>query len=170
MLDKLANLRHTHDLLTYTTEFQTIVNKLLLDEKTQLLFYVRGLKSKTKAEVRCKEPTTLIEAMDLAALYEGTIWHEHKVRERPYQKPYHQNNRREYQNAQVNYVAKEETKERLVSKSKLRWSTDGRPICVRCGKTGHIGKDCRSKPRGGKDAQINLVEAKADATNTNSKN
>ena len=90
LLDRLVTLRHTKDLLAYTTEFQTIINKLELDPKLQLLYYVKGLKQKTQAEVRCKQPTTLEEAIDLASLFEGSMFQytEHKEERHPFNKKF----------------------------------------------------------------------------------
>ena len=73
-LERIASLQQTRDLVTYHTEFHTLLNKLTIPAELQILFYLKGLKTRTQAEVRVKKPETLDAAMKIAELYEGAMF------------------------------------------------------------------------------------------------
>jgi len=85
MLGKLTRIRQERDLVTYTTEFMNIVNKLQIGEEMKILFFVKGLKPKTQAELNVKKPKTLDEAIELATIYEGAAFGYQAIEQRKFE-------------------------------------------------------------------------------------
>jgi len=79
LLERLTKLEQKRDLITYLTEFRTIMNKMEeLPAKYQLLYFTRGLKKRTQAELRIKQPATLEDAIHFATVYEAAAFADQK--------------------------------------------------------------------------------------------
>ena len=152
----LTQLRQTKDLLSYSTEFLTYSNKVTLDEENKVIYFLNGLKSKTQAEVRCKDPSTLDKAIDLASKFEGAMfgalnmtYQDKEKSQSLYSKSTpSKGSYSKYSRRPVFKREEEKSQDKRVTQQterSLQWDQEGKPICFRCGRTGHLGKECQAQ-------------------------
>lgn len=72
--DKLANLKQTGGVRGYVAQFQNLVMQIPdINEGEQLDKFVRGLRTKTRIEVRLRRPMKLDEAIVIAECYDSLL-------------------------------------------------------------------------------------------------
>ncbi|KAJ9544413.1 hypothetical protein OSB04_024120 [Centaurea solstitialis] len=151
-----------NDVTTYTTRFHELaklVPHLVTPEQNRVDRYVWGLSPEIRGNVTAADPKTLQEAVDLAnrltnnAIRSGTFSSDktkgkRKMEEstKPQFKGRSGKDKRVTRNYAVQTQAAEKEKGTYQKCGKCGNHHAGRyVICLRCGKGGHVGKDCRGK-------------------------
>jgi len=152
-LNKLINLRQGNSTIQkYNNEFSCLIAKMIdMGEADKLSYYLRGLKSSTQMEVKCRIPNSWYEAREMAVIIETTkesittqqpTKEKQKFKSNWKQKRYHTQN--EEKITDNSSSKRTEVANSSKTKPNYKWTKDGKIICFKCNKVGHKAADCRS--------------------------
>lgn len=132
--DRLADLRQKGSLRDYAQRFQLLMLELPeMNEKDKLWHFFRGLKPQVKIHAELAHPETVREAIRAADVADATLFHSSRMH--------------------TNSTPRPRTDEPVpmeLDMAQRRPAQAGAPrgqlICYRCGKPGHMKRNCRSAP------------------------
>ena len=151
----MDGLSQTGSFAQYLTKFNSIMNRIAnIQEDDKIHYFIRGLARKTRQEVGYRDPKTLLEAIQIASTFENHFFGNRSAGEAvavdlPMEVNFAKQQKFDYKSSRrFNEQRHNNIQSGSYKKSNYKHDDKKQMLsikCFRCGKYGHMIKDCRSK-------------------------
>ena len=152
--NQLDGLSQTGSFAQYLTKFNSIMNRIAnIQEDDKIHYFIRGLARKTRQEVGYRDPKTLLEAIQIASTFENHFFGNRSAGEAvdvdvPMEVNFAKQQKFDYKSSRrFNEQKHNNIQSGSYKKSNYKHDDKKQMLsikCFRCGKYGHMIKDCRS--------------------------
>jgi len=166
---QLYQLKQTGSALKYVTDFRNIVEQVKdMSETDKIMTFMEGLRPATQAEVDYHMPERLEEAMKMAINYDNAHFRKPST-SKAVAKTSQKKERIVYVPPRLETSSHETTEpmdldsiNRSKEHTKKKSNKPSSDACYRCGKTGHIARNCKDKTSSTKEKSVVVSSAEGD--------